>query len=108
MSTQPKPSSPRAYAALIRAAVSQDDRQAAIQACPADWQALALKHVAMAGERDAELIRQREKWRPTPKARPIAHAPYQEPQRVRGNPEVAAMHLASLRSSIKPSNEARA
>lgn len=108
MSTQPKPSSPRAYAALIRAAVYQEDRQAAIQACPSDWRDLALKHVAMAGERDAELIRQREKLRPVSRTKPIAHAEYQEPQRIRGNSEVAALHLASLRSSIKSSSEARA
>lgn len=108
MSTQPKPTSPRAYAVLIHAAASQEDRKAAIQACPSDWRDLALKHVAIAEERDAEVVRQREKWRPAQKARPIAHAAYQEPQHFRGNPDVAAMHLASLRSSIKPSSESRA
>lgn len=66
-----------------------------------------MKHVAIAEERDAELVRQREKWRPASKAKPIVHAAYREPKPVRGNPEVAAMHLASLRSSIKPSSEVR-
>lgn len=108
MSTQPKPTSPRAYAVLIHASASQEDRKAAIQACPSDWLDLALKHVAIAEERDAETVRQREKWRPAPKSKPIAHAAYQEPERVRSNPELAAIHLASLRSSIKPSSESRA
>lgn len=108
MSIQSKPTSPRAYAVLIHAAASQEDRKAAIQACPSDWLELALTHVAIAEERDAETVRQREKWRPVTKAEPIAHAAYQEPQHVRGNPEMAAMHLASLRSSIKPSSESRA
>lgn len=108
MSTQSKPTSPRAYAVLIHAAASQEDRKTAIQACPADWRDLALKHVAIAEQRDAEIVRQREKWRPVQKTKPIAPAPYQEPQRIRGNPEVAALHLAGLRSSIKPSNEVRA
>lgn len=108
MSAQSKPTSPRAYAVLIHAAASQEDRKDAIQACPADWRDLALKHVAIAEERDAETVRQREKWRPAMDAKPIAHAAYQEPQRVRGNPELAAMHLASLRSSINSSSEVRA
>lgn len=108
MSIQSKPTSPRAYAVLIHAAASQEDRKAAIQACPSDWRDLVLKHVAIAEERDAETVRQREKWRPATKAKSIAHAAYQEPQHVRGNPELAAMHLASLRLSIKPSSESRA
>jgi hypothetical protein len=107
MSIQPKPTSPRAYAALIHAIASQEDRKAVIQACPSDWRDLALKHVAIAEERDTEIVRQREKWRPAPKTTPVAHAAYQEPLRSRGNPEVAAMHLASLRSSIKPTSESR-
>jgi len=108
MSTQSKPTSPRAYAVLIHAAASQDSRKAAMQACPSAWLELAMKHVAIAEERDAELVRQREKLRPAPRTNPIAHAEYQEPQRIRGNSEVAALHLASLRSSIKSSSEARA
>lgn len=108
MSIQSKPTSPRAYAVLIHAAASQEDRKTAIQACPADWLDLALKHVAIAEERDAETVRQREKLRPAPKAKPIVHAAYQEPQHARGNPEVAALHLAGLRSSIKPTSESRA
>ncbi|PMY49126.1 MULTISPECIES: hypothetical protein [Pseudomonas] len=108
MSIQSKPTSPRAYAALIHAIASQEDRKAVIQACPSDWRDLVLKHVAIAEERDAETVRQREKWRPAQKTSPAAHAAYQEPQRVRGNSEVAAMHLAGLRSSIKPSIESRA
>lgn len=108
MSIQPKPTSPRAYAALIHATASQEDRKAAIQACPSDWLGLALKHVAIAEERDAETVRQREKLRPASKAKPIAYAAFHEPQRSRGNPEVAALHLAELRSSIKPSSESRA
>lgn len=95
-----KPSSPRAFAALILAAALPEQRAQAIARCPADWREQALRHVAAEEERRAHFIKQRDRLRPAAKPAAPALGRYVAPSASRGNPQVAAQALAAARASI--------
>lgn len=92
------PASPRAFATLILKGGS--DSQSILDRCPAGWRDLIMQHVRVTQDRRDMNVARQQKFRPLAKPSSPKTATYQEQHLVRGNPVVAAAHLAAVRASL--------
>lgn len=104
--TSAKPTSPRAWAALILEA-GPAMREQLLAQCPADWRELVLAHVRAGDQRVSEFVATREQLRPQAKPAAPTTIPYRDLPRHRGNPAAAAAGLAAARAALNPTREVR-
>lgn len=95
------PTTPRAFAAEILDA-SEARRQVILDRCPAEWHDLVMSHVRTVEDRRNTNVARQEKFRPRAKPSAPNTTSYEEHHQVRGNPAVAAAHLAAARASLNP------
>lgn len=92
------PTTPRAFAAQILEGVSPCE--SILDRCPVEWRDLVMDHVRVAQDRRDMNVARQQKFRPQAKATSPQTTTYQEQHLVRGNPVVAAAHLAAVRASL--------
>ncbi|MBN3968527.1 hypothetical protein IMW75_25065 [Pseudomonas gregormendelii] len=89
---------PRAFAAQILE--GGYSCESILERCPAEWHGLVMEHVRVTQDRRDMNVARQQKFRPPAKPSIPQTATYQEQHQVRGNPVVAAAHLAAVRASI--------
>ena len=94
------PTTPRAFAAQILEGSSSCE--SILDRCPVEWRDLVMDHVRVAQDRRDMNVARQQKFRPQAKPSSPMTATYQEHHLVRGNPVVAAAHLAAVRASLNP------
>lgn len=65
-----------------------------------EWRDLVIEHVRVTQDRRDMNVARQQKFRPPAKPSSPKIATYQEQHLVRGNPVVAAAHLAAVRASL--------
>lgn len=104
--TSAKPTSPRAWAALILEA-GPVMREQLLAQCPAAWRELVLGHVQSGDQRTRTFVAAREQLRPQAKPAAPTTIPYRELPRHRGNPAAATAGLAAARAALNTTREVR-
>lgn len=94
------PTTPRAFAALILE--GNASCQSILDRCPVEWRDLVMSHVRVTQDRRDMNVARQQKFRPPAKPSSPQTTTYQEQPVVRGNPVVAAAHLADVRASLNP------
>jgi hypothetical protein len=92
------PASPRAFAAQILE--GSCSCESILERCPIEWRDLVMEHVRVTQDRRDMNVARQQKFRPAAKPSIPQTTVYQEQHLVRGNPVVAAAHLAAVRASL--------
>ena len=92
------PTTPRAFAAQILE--GESSCESIIERCPIEWRDLVMEHVRVTQDRRDMNVARQQKFRPQAKASSPQTTTYQEQHLMRGNPVVAAAHLAAVRASL--------
>jgi hypothetical protein len=92
------PTTPRAFAAQILE--GSFSCESILERCPVEWHDLVMEHVRVTQDRRDMNVARQQKFRPQAKPSSPKTTTYQEQHLVRGNPVVAAAHLAAVRASL--------
>lgn len=92
------PTTPRAFAAQILE--GESSCESIIERCPIEWRDLVMEHVRVTQDRRDMNVARQQKFRPQAKASSPQTTTYQEQHLTRGNPVIAAAHLAAVRASL--------